>query len=56
MTEIVRTLCDFPAPIAKQPEFFSLNDSQDCAIVAETKDAIFYNMKKKIWIDLDEKY
>lgn len=56
MTEIVRTLCEFPSPLPKQPQFFSLNDSQDCAIIAESKDAIFYNIKKNIWIDLDEKY
>ena len=56
MTECVRTLCEFTQPLSKQPQFFSLNDSQECAIVAETKDAIFYDIKKNVAIDLDDKY
>jgi len=56
MTESLTILNAFAIPLAKQPEFFSMNNDQSCLVIASQDDGIYYNFKTRKFIDLDEKY
>lgn len=68
-TSVVRTVVKFEIPLKRQPQYFSLNDSQENAVVSRNEEAIFNSTKGwaakkdsfgvskfKTCIDLDEHF
>ena len=44
----------YEIPLTRQPEFFLMNDDQTVSIIASMDDGIFYNMRTKQFVDLDQ--
>ena len=55
-TEEVNTIVNFPQPLLRQPEFFTVNKDQSICIIASTEDGIYFNQHTGELVDLDKKF
>ena len=52
----MKTIVNFPQPLLRQPEFFTVNKDQSICIIASTEDGIYFNQHTGELVDLDKKF
>ena len=55
-TQKIRDVYTFENPLAAQPDYFLMNEEQNIGLVASSDDALWFDVKNKSEVDLDDTY
>ena len=56
MADKVSLVYELDPALKYQPNFFVMNDDQNCCIISNTQDSVYIKIKDKEYVDIDVKY